>query len=71
MLNEQLLPLNSEKKSKTVTAQHSMFFAALRAVTTEQSLQRGKGGNDSVRLDSDRVITCMHENRGEADCVAE
>lgn len=48
-----------------------MFFTALRAVTTEQSLQRGKRGNDSVRLDSDRVITRMYENTGEADCVAE
>lgn len=53
-------------------AQRSMFsFAALLAVTTVQMLQRGKGGNYSVRLDSDRVIIRMYENTGGADCVAE
>lgn len=53
-------------------AQCLMFsFAALLILTAVQMLQRGKGGNYSVRLDSDRVIIRVYENTGGADCAAE
>lgn len=56
-----------EEEEEAVSGEHWMFFsAALWAAGTTQIHQRGREGNDSVRLDSDRVIVCRYEHAGEA-----